>query len=242
MVAINLCNSKGRDALVMAESVRAATRVRWLDEEGRQVNNCRILKGTVTTDIDTLLAGHGSLDKVAQALIKEDPEIDLEMVGSFLRDTSRVYVDSEKKIAHKVQVWEVVRAPDGTEKARRPSTSNLPNITPDQPLRWTGKLLPKREVFNKFVIASKLQIVHVNGLTYDFLFEMARELEQKNAVMIVGAGPKGNQPLILRRNATPYRGFLEGKTRGQEYCLILHLSNMELKAPEVKAPQEAVQS
>jgi hypothetical protein len=54
--------------------------------------------------------------------------------------------------------------------------------------------------------------------------------------MLLGAGPKSNQPLILRRGASPYRGFLEGRTDGEKYCLILHLSNLELRAPE--APKE----
>jgi hypothetical protein len=83
-----------------------------------------------------------------------------------------------------------------------------------------------------------MQLHHINGLTYDFLYGMARELEGKNCLMLVGAGPKSNQPLILRRGSTPYRGFLEGRTQGDKYCLILHFSNMELKAP-VASSQEA---
>ena len=81
-------------------------------------------------------------------------------------------------------------------------------------------------------MVAKLQLLHINGLTYDFLFGIASELEQKNSLLLVGAGPKANQPLVLRRGALPYRGFLEGRTRGQDYCLVLHLSNIELKAPE----------
>ena len=102
----------------------------------------------------------------------------------------------------------------------------------EQPLVWGGKLLPKADVYRKFVFASKMQIVHVNGLTYDFLFGIAKELEAKKSLLVMGAGPKANQPLILRRGSLPYRGFLEGRTRGDEYCLILHLSNMELKKPD----------
>ena len=49
--------------------------------------------------------------------------------------------------------------------------------------------------------------------------------------MLLGAGPKSNQPLIFRRGGTPYRGFLEGRTQGDKYCLLLHYSNIELKAP-----------
>ena len=47
--------------------------------------------------------------------------------------------------------------------------------------------------------------------------------------MFVGAGEKGNEPLILNRGGIPYRGFLEGRVKGKSYCLILHLTNLELK-------------
>jgi hypothetical protein len=231
MVAIYLTNSKGRDSQVMAESVRAPLRVRWLDAEGRQTANCRVLKSTVERDLDALVARHGSLEQVAQALVAGDPEIDFERVGTALRDTARVYIDKERKIVHRAQAFEIVRNPDGTERARRPRALQLPNVTADNPLRWSGKLLPKKDVFNKFVMVAKLQIVHINGLTYDFLYEMAAELEKKNSLALVGAGPKANQPIILRRGGSPYRGFLEGRTRGDKYCLLLHLSNLELKAP-----------
>ena len=237
MVAIFMTNSKGRDSQVTAESVRAPLRVRWLDDEGRQTANCRVLKSTVGRDLDALVARLGSLEQVGQALVADDPEIDMKRVGSFLRDTARVYVNKEKKIVHRVQAYEIVRNPDGSERLRRPRTPPMPNITADNPLRWSGKLLPKKDVFNKFVMVAKMQIVHVNGLTYDFLYEMAAELEKKNSLMLVGAGPKANQPLILRRGGSPYRGFLEGRTRGDRYCLLLHLSNLELKAPEARAPE-----
>ena len=52
------------------------------------------------------------------------------------------------------------------------------------------------------------------------------------SLMMLGAGPRSNQPLVLRRGSTPYRGFLEGRVDGDRYCLILHLSNMELRSPE----------
>ena len=239
MPEISLSNSKGRDAQVMAESVRVPLRVRWLDEDDRQASSVRIMKGTIDRDYDFLLGKFSAPEQVAEGLIKGDPEIDLESVGSFLRDTSRVYINTDKEIVHGVTQIEIVRNPDGTEKLRRPKKVATTNISVDQPLRWSGKLLPKREVFNKFVMVAKQQIVHINGLTYDFLFEMARELEQKDSLLLLGAGPKANQPLILRRGSLPYRGFLEGRTRGDEYCLLLHLSNIELKAPEAPTSVEA---
>jgi hypothetical protein len=231
MPEITLTNAKGRDAQVRAESVCIPVRVRWLDVEGRQCAPARILKGTLDRGHDALASRFGA-DKLAGALIAGDPEIDLETVGSFLRDTSRVYVNPVRQVVHAVTHLEIVCNPDGSEKARRPHARPEANL--DRPLVWSGKLLSRREALHKFVFSGKRQIIHVNGLTYDFLYEIARELEARDAMLLVGAGPKASQPLILRRGALPYRSFLEGRTRGAEYCLLLHLSNLELKAPERK--------
>ncbi len=232
MPEISFTNSKGRDAQVMAESVRMPVKVRWVDDENRQASSARIMKGTIEVDYDALVARLGSPELLADALIAGDPEIDFETCGAFLKDTSRVYVNSDRRIVHGVSEMEIVRNPDGTEKLRRPKKRPLPNVSPEQPLPWSGKLLKKSDVYNKFAMVAKMQIVHVNGLTYDFLYGMAKELEEKDSVMVVGAGPKANQPIVLRHGGLPYRGFLEGRTRGEEYCLLLHLSNIELKAVE----------
>jgi hypothetical protein len=78
-----------------------------------------------------------------------------------------------------------------------------------------------------------MQLRHVDGVTYDFLFGMAEELEKDKVVVLLGAGEDGKQPLILQMNGTPFRGFLEGRTNGKDYILLLHLSNMEMKKPAV---------
>lgn len=81
----------------------------------------------------------------------------------------------------------------------------------------------------KFVFSRKYQIKHVNGLTYDFLYDMAKTLAESNALMFMGGGPKGIEPIILTTGGEPQRGFLEGRIDGNKYCLILHLTNLELK-------------
>ncbi|MFK7766767.1 MAG: hypothetical protein AB8B55_06060 [Mariniblastus sp.] len=240
MPEINICNSVGRDAVVNMESVNTPLRVRWLDSKNRQARNIRVLKSTIDHDIDALVNSQEGLGNVAQALIDGDPEINLESVGSFLSATSRVFVDKERKLVHRIQQFEIVKDPFGKEKDRRPRTAVQPNVSSDTPLSWTGTFLKKRDVVRKFVFASKMQLMHINGLTYDFLYGMAQDLEERKSMMLLGAGPKSNQPLILRRGSTPYRGFLEGRTKGDKYCLILHLSNLELKSPEKQPPEEEV--
>lgn len=237
MPEINISNKAGRDAIVNMENVRAPLKVRWLDSRSRQARNIRVLKSTIEQDLDALIEQNSGLEYVGQALINGDPEIDLERVGSFLNATSRVYVDVQKKIVHRIQQFEIVKDPSGTEVERRPRMVAPQNVTGDVPLRWTGKFLKKKDVVRKFVFSNKLQLMHINGLTFDFLFNMAKELEERESMMLLGGGPQANQPLILRRGNSPYRGFLEGRTRGEEYCLLLHLSNLELKAPEKQPDQ-----
>ena len=231
MGSINLSNSKGRDAIVNTETVRTPLRVRWLDEKGRSTRLVRVIRSTTACDTGALVQQAGALEKVVDLLVNGDPEIDFESFGKALTDTSRVYVGQDGKLMHRVVEWEVVRNPDGSERERRVRRATEPNTATETPLKWSGKMMKKSEVFNKFVFASKLQVVHVNGLTYDFLYQMAQELEGAQSVMLLGAGPKNASPLVFQRNGTPYRGFLEGRIQGEQYCLVLHLSNMELKAP-----------
>jgi hypothetical protein len=238
MGEINIANSAGRDARVITESVRATLRVRWVDDQGRQAAAVRVVKAPIERDASALARQLGSMGDVSRALVEGDPEIALEQVGRYLRDTSRVYVDPDGQIVHKVRFWEIVRNPDGSERERRPRKVLDTNVAGEVPLRWSGKFIKKEEACRKYVFSGKVQLHHINGLTYDFLFAMAKELEQRDSLMLMGAGPKANQPLILKRGGTPYRGFLEGRTQGDKYCLILHFSNLELKAPEETAPEE----
>ncbi len=239
MPEINISNSAGRDAVVNMETVHSPQRVRWLDAQGRQANNICVLKSTIDRDLDALLEQQGELSNVGQALIDGDPEVDLETVGHFLQNTSRVFIDKQRKIVHKVQQFEIVRNPDGSERERRPREMTMQNVSGDIPLLWTGRLIDKERACRKFVFSTKLQLMHINGLTYDFLYAMAKQLHEKNSMMLLGGGPKSNQPLVLRRGGTPYRGFLEGRIDGDRYCLLLHLSNLELKTPdESDAPSQ----
>jgi hypothetical protein len=109
------------------------TCLRWLDAEDRQASSVRILKGTIDRDYAALASKFGDAEQIAAAIIASDPEIDLESVGSFLRDTSRVYVNSDQQIVYGVTQVEIVRNPDGTEKLRRPKKIQVANVTPDRP-------------------------------------------------------------------------------------------------------------
>jgi len=91
--------------------------------------------------------------------------------------------------------------------------------------------MPKAKAARMFIFTHTYQVQHINGLTFDFLFDMAKQLQESKAMMLLGAGPKGNGPVIMSQGGTPYRAFLEGRVEGEKYCLLLHLSNLEMKAP-----------
>ena len=91
------------------------------------------------------------------------------------------------------------------------------------------KLIPKDKAMRMFMFKKSYQVQHVNGLTFDFLFDMAKKLHDAKAMMLVGAGAKGTEPLVMSNGGTPYRAFLEGRVEGDTYVLILRLTNLELK-------------
>lgn len=229
---INIANSKNRDAVVAAEALNPKREVRYVDAKGRPVMTRKLLKTDVTHDLAELQKKSKDLNKMANALVKDDPEIDIEHFGMFLSDMSRVYV-TKKGIVHLVEEIEVIYNPDGTERERRPRKKEPQNMNAEFPMRWTGKFIKKEEAAHRFVFTNKKQLVHINGLTFDFLFDMAKDLHERDALLLIRGGEKGDEPLVMNRGGKPYNAFLEGRVKDDAYCLILHLSNMELKKPAI---------
>ena len=230
-MAINISNQKNRDAVVAFEAVIPKREVQFVDAKGNPVHTQKILKTDIEHDLTALLKKRKTLDAVGKALIKDDPEIDIEQFGMSLADTSRVYV-SKKGIIHLVEEFEVLTHPDGTLRERRSRKKELQNVNTDIPLRWSGKFIKKEEAARKFIFTHKRQLIHVNGLTFDFLYDMAKELDERNSLMLLRGGEKGDEPIVMHRGGRPYNAFLEGRIQGDSYCLILQMSNMELKRPK----------
>ena len=210
-------------------------------ESGEKVTNKRVVKGTSKTSTQTLLGKYDQKSKagedvemqraacLAEDLITGDPESDLELTGKFIEDVSRVYINEDEKPVFSVKKTEKIFSPKAELKEEREPKYNDSNILGDNMVKWTGKFMPKSKVYNKLVFNKKYQIKHINGLTYDFLFDMAKELADKDALMMLGGGASGKEPLVMNDGGKPYRGFLEGRINGEKYCLILHLTDQELK-------------
>lgn len=234
MPNINLTDERLRDAVVKAESTTVRADRRYRGPKGNNCSTRKILKATVDQDYETLKKQFKTDEAFGKALIDGDPDIDLERNGMFLWDVSRVYINPKEELVYRIRQDEKILNPDGSVRETRNRRQLEPNIDADIPLTWSGKFIEKDEAIRRFVFKSKLQIVHVNGLTYDFLYGMAKDLHERKSMMILGAGKKGNEPLVFRRGSTPYRAFLEGRVKKDKYILLLHLSNLELKRPQVK--------
>jgi hypothetical protein len=189
------------------------------------------------------LNGQNSLPSVnASQLIEADPELDLQIAGRLMRDATGVYLDpsaSQPTIATEFKEVEVVYTPEGQEKERRARVFRTANVDAAAPLKIVRRM-PTKECLTRFVFRGMQQLVHTDGLTFDFLYGLAKSLQDTQSMALIGAGPKGAGPLVLRDGGTPFRGFLYGEAEGSgeaaRYRLLLLLSDQELKRPAVPAP------
>ncbi len=228
-ISIHLANSKGRDASVGLQGVSVPESPRLGLPDTTLVFR-RYVAATEACTNESLTVAFGA--DYARELVNGDPEIDIELVGLSVERTQTVYVDGAGEVMFADPVFiELVLNPDGSEKERRAPVETVANLSGEIPVRWTGRKVSLQDAVRKFAFRRSVQLRHVDGLTYDFLFEMARELEEGRFLMLLGTGDKGGGPLVFQANGRPYRGFLEGQTRGKAYRLVLHLSDMELKKP-----------
>jgi len=231
MRKINLSNDSKRDAEVAYGTSFHRSSPVYKTADGKRGQSERRVKATMSTTDAALLAQYDA--GLADALIAGDPEVDMERFGLKVEGVKKVFITPGQKVAYGVTLNEHVYMPDGTEKEVRPESTTSANIATDGiPIRWTGKLIPREKTMRMFMFKKSYQIQHVNGLTYDFLFDMAKKLAEADSMMLVGGGQKGIDPLVMANGGTPYRAFLEGRVDGDKYALILRLTNMELKAIE----------
>ena len=227
MRRIHIMNDSKRDATVLMSGVKAPEppKVGLPDKE---ISFCRYVTATDSGMNDALIKTFG--ENYSQALLEGDPEVDLEQVGRSIGSTDTVYLSSDGNILHVLpETIEVLFGPDGTESERREPEEVLANIEDGFPVCWTGQKLPKQDAARRFAFKRTIQLQHTDGLSYDFLYDMAKNLHNENVVVLMGTGKKAQDPLVFQANGTPYRAFLEGRVDGDRYKLLMHLSNLELK-------------
>jgi len=233
---IHISNATNRDATVVATSI--PTKEKTVPAKaGKPVAFQRYVaagEGKLHADLTEKLG-----EIYSQQLIEGDPEIDFEMVGRNIGDTNTVLLDKNNHPLYCApEVLEIITGPDGKELERRTPVEVAPNVNEDVPVKWTGKFIPRSDLLRKYAIKRTMQLRHVDGVTFDFLFGIAKDLDEKDSVMLLASGEGGKGPLVLQSNGSPYRGFLDGRIEGDSFLLLLHLSSMELKKPAPKSDKD----
>ena len=230
---IRLADHRGREATVLLVPRSRPPNPSYTESSNAPVYFTRLLKATESTCYAALLSRYGDPESLARAFIDGDPEIDMQAAGREIGPCDRVHVSPDGKPLYSASMVEVVHDREGNEIARR-EPENIPaNLVPDMPPRWSGKQIPRSEAARRYAFMRVYQVRHSNSLEFDFLFGLAKHLEERDALALVGSGPKGTGPLILEHNGTPMKGFLEGRTKDDTFLLVLHLASFDLKTPEV---------
>lgn len=174
----------------------------------------------------------------AADVIDRDPEIDLATAGRRADvELTAAYFDpqaADLKPIGDFKETDILFTPDGTEKERRPHLIRTPNLDTAHPIKLL-KRFPIKEALTSFVFRGCFQLVHEDGLAHEFLHQIAADLQARQEMALLGAGPKGNLPLVTRIGGSPYRAFLHGEVNGEDYKLVVMLSDQELKKPAAPA-------
>ncbi|HIP36326.1 MAG TPA: hypothetical protein EYG85_05690 [Crocinitomix sp.] len=227
---IHISNSKARNTLINFKGFTPTSKAIKVDQNNKPVFSKKIIKGIANTSFEGLEKQYDNLDIMAEALIEGDPEINLEVTGQFLGQSPKVYINEDLNVVYRVNKIEKVFNPKGEFQEERNLKHQQANITDETPLKWSGKFFPIEKSFNKFVFVRTYQLFHDSGLTFDFLYNMSKELEDKKSFLLLGSGSKGTGPAIFQENGQSFRIFLEGRTKGNDYMLLMHLSNLEFKS------------
>ena len=228
MRKIHISDSNSKNTFVHFSSIKAPSNpVRAFGKE--KVFSKRLLLTGENSDYESLSSKYK--DKLPQILLDDDPELDLELIGRPIEKTNTVFINKENEIMKLAPNWiELIFDKDGNEKDRRIPEDKLSNINDELPIRFTKMKLKREDAVRKFVFSRTLQLWHSDGLTFEFLFNIAKELDENNEMMLVGSGEKGRDPLIFQNNGLPWRAFLEGRIQDDSYALLMRLSNLELKS------------
>ena len=225
---IHIANEKKRDANVKFVSLIKESDPKFA-YKGKSIKNSRLLINSDETSEKNLIKKYKN--KLAQKILEEDVDLNIDYAGKFIGDIDRILFNSKNEILYTPpKIKEVVFNKEGKEIKKQNPKEIVPNIRDDTPpLKWTGKFFKREDILKKFVITKSIQLRHIDGLTFQFLYDMEKTLDNKKSLMFIGGGKSGKDPLIFQTNGNPYRGFLDGRINKKQYQLILRLSNMELK-------------
>jgi hypothetical protein len=180
-------------------------------------------------------------DNLIETLSKKDDEIDINLLGKLVNNTSYITVNKDLEPVYNFTLIDKLQQPDGSIQ-ERPHQRTLSTINSDIPVIITEKLYDPEELMLNYIFRKSYYITHYDGVTFKFLFDIAKWLSEEGKFAEVEAfniETKKRDAIVLVDGGRKYpRGFLEGIVNNNRYCLILHLTDQELKLPETFPAQE----
>lgn len=204
-----------------------------LSPDGKMVDNKRYL----IFDRDTSNLKLLEESDLAKKLKDDDIDVDMNITGRYIKSTSRISVKNNYDPVYNFKSFDVITRPDG-KKQERPHERSSGNIHGTLPVKITEELYEPKELLLGYVFRKSYFITHYDGASYKFLFDIAKKLFLSGKFALVEAynsETKKKEPLVLYDGGRKFpRAFLEGRVKDDAYCLILHISDQELKIPKKK--------
>ncbi|MFX1239528.1 MAG: hypothetical protein ACFFAS_14035 [Promethearchaeota archaeon] len=202
-----------------------------LSPDGKKVENKRYLIFDRDKSNEKLLEE----TDLATMLKDDDVDLDLNAAGRYIKSTSRISVKVNYDPVYNFKSFDVITRPDG-KKQERPHERSTGNIHGTLPVKITEELFELKELLLSYVFRKSYFITHYDGASYKFLFDIAKKLFLAGKFALVEAynsDTKKKEPLVLYDGGRKFpRAFLEGRVKDDAYCLILHISDQELKIPK----------
>ncbi len=229
------------DTIVELASPRRRIDRYFKTPDGQNVRHLRVLNSDHTRRYELLKQDRDLFHN----LITRDPDIDIESAGEPINKTYRIYVDKGLQPAFSFTAYDVMTRPSG-EIEERFHAPPQPNVNETIPLKISAPRYTPLEVATQFVISKSFYLLHSDGVSYRFLYEIAQSLDSaKKFAAITAYHPitLNKVPIVLFRSNPPFpAAFLEGHVKKDAYCLILHLSRQELKVPMNLQEEEEIGS
>lgn len=232
---IKIADEKKRDADIQIEPPKRKGSFNWTNQRNQPVHSERLIKATEEYTYAALLKKFDDDDnKLALGLVDGDPEVPFDVAGRRVGPSDRVWIREDGSVLYCARTLMVRTDASGEEVERGDFIDVEATVGDETILPWTGRTFSRDEIVHKFAIVRKVRLRHVNGLTFDFLYEIAKTLHEEDKVVLMRGiadvdGKKRPAPLIFQTNGSPYQGFLEGRVDENGFLLVLHLSNLELK-------------
>jgi hypothetical protein len=205
--------------------------IKKVSSEGEKIINQRYIIYDIYKRKDILLKEENLFEKLKDT----DEEIDIELTGKYIKSTNRITVNKNFEPVYNYRMYDVLYQPDGSIK-ERVHQQTVGNINHATPVRITDDLHDKKALIRRYIFRKSYNITHSNGLTFKFLYDIAKKLHDVGKfarVETFDPKTKKRAPLILYDGGRKFpRAFLEGKIKENSYCLMLHVSDQEFIIPK----------